>query len=233
MNFSTKQFSGPLELLLDLIGRQELTITDVSLAEVTEQYVAYVEAERDNITLANLAGFLDMAARLILLKSKALLPMLVLEDDEEEEIVDLAAQLEEYQKFAQIATTLGESWVLGRKSWARSVPPRKRQIVFVPPVGVDSGELMKLFAAVLREIPTVDQLDRQHMRDVVAVEERMMELSRSLATRGTVAFSQFVKNAKNKVDVIVSFLALLELVKQNVVTVSQEKVAQDIAIKST
>lgn len=232
MNFQTKQFSGPLELLLSLIDAQKLTITDVNIAEVTEQYVAYVQKHRDDITLANLAEFLDMAARLILLKSKALLPLLVLEQDEEDEIVDLASQLAEYQKFAQIANELGTQWARGRQSFVRSVPPRKRQIVFAPPAQISVADLAELFRGVLVDIPIVDQLDTKRMRDVVAVEERMMELSRSLARRGTVAFSQFVKNATNKIDVIVSFLALLELVKQDTVTVSQQATLDDIAIAS-
>jgi len=229
MEFRTAQFEGPLELLLALIDEQKLTLTEVALAEVTEQYLAYLNEHRAEITLENLADFLSIAARLILMKSKALLPLLVLEQEEEEEIGDLAAQLEEYKRFADAAQTLQVLWVAGRQSFARTVPPRKRHIVFTPP-DVRTGDIAQLFRGVLAEIPTIAQLDQKRMRDIVALEERIMHLSRSLAQRGTVAFSQFVREAKDAGDVIVSFLALLELVKQNAVTVTQETSADDIQI---
>ncbi len=229
MEFRTQKFEGPLELLLALIEEKKLGITEVALAEVTEQYLCYLREHREDITLENLAGFLSMAARLILMKSKALLPLLVLEKEEEEEIEDLELQLEEYKKYADIAQKLGKMWTDGRKSFTRNVPPRKRQIVFVPP-HITSQDCEDLFRGVLAEIPTVEQLDQRHMKEIVALEERIMTLTRSLKERGTVAFSEFVKNARDRSDVIVSFLALLELVKQNAVLVTQEAVADDITI---
>jgi segregation and condensation protein A len=233
MDFSTKQFEGPLELLLALITDRKLAITEVSIAEVTEQYLQYLQDHREDITLENLSDFLDMAARLILLKSKALLPLLVLEEDEEEQIVNLADQLAEYQKFAEISGKIGAMWTEGRKMTTRTVPPRKRHVVFLPPENIAVSDIAQLFRSVLRDIPVVDQLDQKRIQDVVALEEKMMELSRSLKKRGTVAFSQFVKKAKNKVDVIVSFLALLELVKQNAITVDQQSAEGDISCTVT
>lgn len=229
MEFRTQKFEGPLELLLALVEEKKLTITDVALAEVTEQYLAYVQEHREEITLENLAGFLSMAARLILMKSKALLPFLVLDKEEEEEVVDLATQLAEYKKFAEAAQKLEQLWMRGRRSYARDLPPRKRQIVFTPPE-LTSEECGQLFRGVLAEIPTVDQLDQKRMQDIVALEERIMSLSRSLQERGTVAFSQFVAGAKDRTDVVVSFLALLELVKQNAVVVTQDAASDDITI---
>lgn len=229
MKFQTQKFEGPLELLLSLIEEKKFSITEVALSEVTEQYLEYVRAHREEITLESLAGFLSLAARLILMKSKALLPFLVLEKEEEEEVEDLTMQLEEYKKFADAAKVLEEMWVDGRKSFVRHIPPHKRQIVFTPPQ-MTLAQCLHFFRSVLSEIPTLDQLDQKHMQDVVALEEKIMTLTRSLRERGTVAFSQFVKNASDRSDIIVSFLALLELVKQNSVVVTQGDTQQDITI---
>ncbi len=229
MEFHTQKFEGPLELLLSLIEEKKFNITEVALAEVTEQYLSYLRDHREEITLENLAGFLSLAARLILMKSKALLPFLILEKEEEEEVGDLASQLEEYKKFSDAAEKIQKMWLSGRKSFARDVPPRKRQIIFTPP-DITSEICGQLFRSVLAEIPTVDQLDQKRMQDIVALEERIMSLSRSLQERGTVAFSRFVQTAKDRGDVIISFLALLELVKQNAVIVEQQTVQDDITI---
>ncbi len=231
IQFHTQKFEGPLELLLSLIEEKKLGITEVALAEVTEQYLAYLREYRNDITLENLAGFLSLAARLILMKSKALLPFLVLENDENRDEEHLTQQLEEYKKFSDATVNIEHLWHRGRRSFMRTLPPRKRQVVFVPPA-MTATSCAKIFRAVLAEIPSIDQLDQKRMRDIVAIEERIMKLARVLEVRGTVAFSEFVKTAEDRSDVIVSFLALLELVKQNAVIVQQDGNGNDITVCS-
>ena len=229
IQFHTQKFEGPLEVLLSLIEEKKFGITEVALAEVTEQYLAYVRNHRDDITLENLAGFLTLAARLILMKSKALLPFLVLEKGDTDDEGDLTQQLEEYKKFADATSHIERLWVKGRRSFVRTLPPRKRQIVFMPPA-LTAGDCAEIFRAVLADIPSIAQLDQKQMRDVVAIEERIMMLARTLEERGTVAFSEFVKTAKDRSDIVVSFLALLELVKQNAIIVQQETNGADMTV---
>jgi segregation and condensation protein A len=105
-NVKLEKFEGPLELLLELIEKEQLKITELSLAHVADQYLDYIK-NHDSIALENLADFLTIASRLILIKSRALLPMLQVTPEEEEEIQDLAKQLEEYKKFREASQKIG------------------------------------------------------------------------------------------------------------------------------
>ena len=102
MNFKLEKFEGPLDLLLELIEKEELQITELSLAHVADQYLEHIK-NNSNIHLENLAEFLSVASKLILIKSRALLPILEFSQEEEAEIKDLAKQLEEYKKFKEAA----------------------------------------------------------------------------------------------------------------------------------
>jgi len=126
-----KIFEGPLDLLLDLIERQKLKITEVSLAEVADQFLAYLE-KADNIELGQLADFLAVASKLILIKSKALLPMLELTEEEEEDIEELKWRLEEYKKFKKAAAKIGAIDREGKMFYSRQ-SYSGTEIAFLPP----------------------------------------------------------------------------------------------------
>ena len=96
-----EQFEGPLDLLLSLIEKEKLDITHVSLAKVADQYLKYLETE-ESISLGNLTAFLSVAARLILIKSRALLPILEFSDEEEESMDDLETRLKVYKRFREV-----------------------------------------------------------------------------------------------------------------------------------
>ncbi len=230
MNYKTGQFEGPLELLLSLLEERKLDITDIAVADVTGQYMEYLEKHRDDIDLEQLSSFLEVAVRLIVKKAGALLPLQAPETEEEEQ-VDLVEQLQLYKKFAQAGRNLGELYRRGRQMFGRDVPPCRRQTVFKPPEDVDTMALADLFAKVIREIPVVAQLDRERLRDVVALEEKINRLSDLLRQKKEVKFSEFLKNSSDPAEVIVSFLALLELVKRSFVSVRQAAAADDIEIE--
>ena len=103
--FKLEKFEGPLDLLLELIEKEELRITELSLAKVADQYLEYIK-NNENIHLENLSDFLSVASKLILIKSRALLPVLQFTDEEEGEIQDLARQLEEYKRFKEASQVL-------------------------------------------------------------------------------------------------------------------------------
>lgn len=223
------QFEGPLELLLSLIEDRKLDISRVSLSEVADQYLARVNEERDRIDLQNLASFLLIASRLILLKSKALLPILEFTDEEEEEIEDLESRLREYKRFKEISKTLGTRLIEGHRVFSR---PKLLGApnVYVPPKGVSADILKRHFENVLGAIPTEEAIVEEAIEEVISLEERIDNIRSSLRSRAETSFRELSRKAENQMEVIVSFLAVLELVKQRYVSVRQESTFGDISI---
>jgi segregation and condensation protein A len=212
------QFEGPLELLLALIEKQKLDITRVSLAQVADQYVRYI-AEESVISLENLAWFLVIASRLLLIKSKALLPTLLFDDAEEEEMVELEQSLAEYKKFKDAAMVLRGMFDARQMLFARegSMPSG----IFYPPKDIVPEDLAASFEWVLDEIVAEQPLPQKVVEERVSLEERMVALEGMLRRRIETSFADIVATAENKVEVVVSFLAMLELVKQRVIRVEQ------------
>lgn len=223
------QFEGPLELLLSLIEDRKLDITQVSLAEVADQYLDRLTADRESISLSNLSEFLVIAARLILIKSKMLLPVLSFTDEEEESMEDLELRLIEYKRYKDAAEALNGMLAAGRRSY-----PREKFLgapeTFSPPRGLTDESLRKHFEGVLGAIPEKERLIEEVVEEVVSLEERIATLQRSLLSRAEYGFRELVAAAEDRTDVIVSFLALLELVKQRYVVVSQGDIFGDIRI---
>jgi segregation and condensation protein A len=223
------QFEGPLELLLTLIEKQKLDVTRVSLAKITDQYLEYIASE-GTISLENLSWFLVIASRLILIKSKALLPALTFDDEEEEEIEDLEYQLKEYKKFKEAALILKGLFDAKRSMYARE-GSFLVQSLFYPPFGVMSQDMLMHFEHVLSEIPVLEKLEEKMVAEVITLEEKIVSLQAMIRRKIETSFSEIVANSKDKIDVIVSFLAMLELVKQRMVHVEQGDLFSEIRLK--
>jgi len=228
-NIKIKQFEGPLELLADLIGKEELNITRISLAQVADQYLEYLE-KNESINLANLADFLTVASKLILIKSKSLLPLLVLSDEEEEEILDLEQQLMEYKKFKDASLKLGkimesDEYSISRESFLDLAP------VFSPPSDLKVAELMSTYEEILSEIPVIEDIEEERVKEVVSLKEKIDNLRTFLKEKIETSFHELVGESKDKVEVIVSFLAMLEMAKQRIVVVEQEGMFNDIKLR--
>ncbi len=224
-----EQFEGPLHLLLTLIEKEKLDITQVSLARVADQYLEYLKSG-ENISLENLSSFLSIAARLILIKSRALLPILRFDDDEEEAMEDLEFQLKAYQKFRAAAERLGQLFSQTHRAYARE-SFLGVQSVFYPPKDITAHDLRDQFAGVLGEIPIFEALPEKEIRSVVTLEDKIRTLQDTLALRAESSFSELAAHAKDRVEIIVSFLAILELVKQRFIFVKQDGFFSDISIK--
>ncbi|OGI16260.1 MAG: hypothetical protein A3E38_01285 [Candidatus Moranbacteria bacterium RIFCSPHIGHO2_12_FULL_54_9] len=224
-----EQFEGPLDLLLSLIEKEQLDITQVSLAKVADQYLAYLRDE-ESLSLDNLASFLTIAARLILIKSRALLPILQFSDEEEESMADLEIRLREYQRFREAAGRLDT--LLGR---GQSAHTRESflgtQVVFYPPSGLSATDLRTHFANVLGDIPVFETLPEKEIQAVITLEEKIIHLKQSLAERAESSFADLTSVATDRIEVIVSFLAVLEMVKQRIIFVEQDRFFSDIRIK--
>ncbi|EKD46706.1 MAG: Chromosome segregation and condensation protein ScpA [uncultured bacterium] len=224
-----EQFEGPLDLLLQLTEQEKLDITRVSLAKIADQYLAYI-AEAKDITLAHLADFLTVASRLILIKSKALLPMLEFTEEEEEEIKDLEHQLAEYKKFKDASAKLALIFDSPSVSFSRE-GFSGLGVVFYPPENITAEDLRKSFVKVLGEIPVAEKLEEEMVKEILTLEDKIVHLQKTLRERVTTSFSELVANAKDKVEVVVSFLAMLELVKQRIIHVEQGELFSEINLK--
>lgn len=228
-HITLEQFEGPLELLLQLTEDQKLDITRLSLARVTDQYLEYI-SKREGISLENLSQFLSVAAKLILIKSKALLPLLEFTEEEEEEIKDLEFQLAEYKKFKDIAEELGMIMRQGRSAHARESFWGVRE-VFYPPENVDVEGLRKAFEKCLIASVPEEKLEEELVGEILTLEEKIGNLQDMLRKKVNMSFSQFVANASDKVEIVVSFLAMLELVKQRIIHVEQGELFSEIRLK--
>ena len=228
-NIKIEQFEGPLDLLLQLTEQEKLDITRVSLAQIADQYLQYI-SQAENITLQNLADFLSVASKLILIKSKALLPLLEFSPEEEEEIKDLEHQLAEYKKFKEAAGGLNLLLQNPLRFFARE-SFLGQGVVFYPPEKITSEDLRKAFSKVLGEIPVVEKLEQEMIKEVLTLEEKIVHLQETLRQKVQTSFAELIANATDKVEVVVSFLAMLEMVKQKLIHVEQGELFSEIRLK--
>jgi len=228
-HFKLEKFEGPLDLLLELIEKEELKISELSLAKVADQYLEYIKLN-NNIHLENLSDFLSVASKLILIKSRSLLPILKFTDDEEGEIHDLARQLEEYKRFKEASLSLGKMAGLGRIAYSREGYSGIASF-FYPPENLNIFDLKKHFQAVLAEIPIIEKLEEEYVREVMTLEQKINDLQNVLRKKVETCFSEVASCAKDKIDVIVSFLAMLEMVKQRIIDVEQGELFKEIKMK--
>jgi segregation and condensation protein A len=225
-----EKFEGPMDLLLKLIEEEKLDITQVSLAKVADQYLEYI-SQKDQISLENLADFLTIASRLILIKSKALLPTLEFSEEEEKEIIDLEKQLAEFKKFKDISQSIGKMSFSKRIIFSRDKFVSVKSF-FYPPENINAFDFKKYFVKVLGEIPVFEKLEEEMVREVVTLEERIGHLHIFIKEKIETSFSDLVSTAEDKVDVIISFLAMLEMVKQRIINVEQGSLFSEIKLKN-
>lgn len=222
-----EHFEGPLDLLLQLIEQEQMDITKVSLAKVTDQYLSYLNETQD-ISTEELADFLVVAAKLLLIKSRLLLPNL---DVQEEEGSDLEHQLRIYREFYEASKMLHKMILKKRFLFSRDRMVVKVETVFNPPKHLNADKLYDLFLGVLREIEPWINLPREVMIKTISIRERIVDIQSMIQREATVRFRELMQSAKNKTEVIVTFLALLELVKQRIIAVVQDKIFDDIVIQ--
>lgn len=227
-NLKLHNFEGPLDLLLQLIEAEELSITNIALADVTEQFLQYLQ-EVEERHPDELADFLVVATKLLLLKSQALLPYLQWE--EEEDPKELEAQLKMYKQYADAAERL--QTMLAEKNFLYSREPswQTLPIVFTPPQGVTTEILHATFAEVLHALEPIVRLPKAVMANVMSLREKLCQLQEMLTKNIRTHFHDLIIGAQDRHDVVLTFLALLELVKQQAVCVKQHEPFGDIEIE--
>jgi segregation and condensation protein A len=228
-------FEGPLDLLLHLIEREELDITEVSLVAVTDQYLKALD-ELEEIETGALADFLVVAARLVYIKSRSLLPKpRPPEEDGEEDPGDaLIKQLLEYRRFKEVAAGLQRREEAGLRVFVRMAPlPELERKLDLSDVDIEG-----LYAAVqqaLRRMPSDPPLPRVHTYPISVAEQiqviRQHVSTTPEASRGKpIRFSQLLSGSRSRMEIVVTFLAVLELIKQHEIEAHQDEVFGDILL---
>jgi segregation and condensation protein A len=218
---SLPEFYGPLDLLLALIEREELEITEISLAQITDQYLAYVTALKE-VTPDNLTDFLVVASRLILLKSQMLLPQPPpgLMEEEEAETDDLVQQLRAYKRFKELAQALYALERAGGHSFVRLAPPPKIEARLKP----GEANLPDLLAAARRALaikPAQPAVDAVVSPQVITIGQQIRLIRQRLRDCPQLQFEVLLTEALSRVEVIVTFLAILELLKHRLIDIRQ------------
>ena len=226
----TAQFEGPLDLLLQLIEEQRLDITQMSLAAVTEQYLKVLQEVGEQMSAGDLADFLAVAARLLLIKSRALLPYLQPPDIDEGK--DLENQLKLYREDYLASQQVHKLIRRKRFSFSRERLLLVREVTeFTPPPNLTQDKLAQAIATVVSSLPPPLPEARSMIAKTISVHERILQLRDMIWRETKLRFSQLLGTSNSRMEVIVSFLAVLELTKQRSVTVRQDELFDEIVIE--
>jgi segregation and condensation protein A len=223
-------FEGPLDLLLYLIEREELDITKVSLAKVTGAYLEYIHV-LEQLQVDQVADFLVVAARLLLIKSEALLPRPPSTQTSEEEDVgdDLVRQLLLYKQYKESARHLAEREAAGLHTYIRVAPPPKIEAKLdLSNITVDL--LIKAVRNVLAIEPPSPPVGTVVKPFTLTIRDQMNLIERILRYRPNISFKRMLRRARDRVEIIVTFLAVLELLRRHKVEVIQEQMFGDILV---
>lgn len=223
----TAQYQGPLDALLNLIEARKLSITEVSLAEVCDSYLAYVE-HLPEMPLAETSQFVLVASTLLLIKSRSLLPTLDLSQDERESVEELERRLTRLRIIRETTKSLRKIWGTAPLCFAHRAPPHP---VIFSPAETTIGRIIAVATAMMNALPKSEAMSKASVAPVIALEDVIRTMHQRLKMAIRTRFSELTKNATDKHEVIVHFLAMLELVRSGSASASQDKLFSDITIE--
>ena len=226
----TLAFEGPLDLLLDLIEKKKLFINDISLAKVTDDFISHIQ-QFENLPMGESAHFILVASTLLLIKSKSLLPELNLTEEEKGDINDLETRLKIYQRIKDSSRFVQELFggdMIFTQSHSRPVSP-----VFAPDAEFTLEKSLFLLKDLIGRLPKKEKLPQVVVEKVISLEDMIGTLTKRIQGALRMSFKTFAgEHKENKVNFIVSFLAMLELVKQGIVHVTQDSNFGDIQMET-
>ena len=227
----TLNFEGPFVVLLNLIEERKLFINEISLAQVTEDYLNYVSGLKD-LKPSEIASFIVVAATLILIKSKSLLPNLDLTLEEEGDIKNLEDRLKVFDLYSKLANNIKMNF--GKNIIFSPLERKNEVLVFLPDDQITKESMMTFAQGALGKIPQKVSLPKVEVRKVISIEEMIDKLTKRIENSLKFNFKEFAGRAETReerVVVIVGFLAMLELVRQGILNVAQENNFEDIIIE--
>lgn len=225
----TEVFEGPLHLLLDLVEKRKLLINDISLSAVADDFLAHIR-ELPELPLTETAEFVSLAATLLLIKSRSLLPQLALSQEEQADVATLEHRLAMLKAFRAASLSLGRAWLTHPAAAHVGQAPVP---VFAPDRHTTAPSIKEAIDRVLFLFPKPVQLKTAVVKTVLSLEEMIVRLTERIGAQMRMSFKEFAGHGKaGKDDIIVSFLALLELVKQGIIKAEQEGAFGDISLES-
>jgi segregation and condensation protein A len=227
----TAGFEGPFGLLLNLIEKRKLFINDVSLSAVTEDYLAYIN-KLGGLPSAEISSFVLVAATLLLIKSKSLLPNLDLTSEEEGDIKNLEERLRLYELFTKLGGNIKNNF--GEKIIFAPLERKNEVLVFLPDNQITKESMMTFVRDALGAMPKKIFLPKAEVKKVISIEEMIDKLTERIKTAVKMNFKDFngkFATKEEKVVVIVGFLAMLEMVRQGIIDAVQEINSGDIIIE--
>jgi len=225
----TDTFQGPLDLLLSLIEKRKLLINEISLAQVTDDYIAYVK-RFESYPLGDSANFILIASTLLLIKSKSLLPSLELSSEEETSVEELEMRLKIYKRMKELSQNIAQGFgknIIFPRSFVEPTP------VFSPGPALSLAAIVQGIRNAIHALPKKQLLPRTIVKKVISLEDMIERLTTRVRSSIKMSFKDFAGIGKEeKVNIIVGFLAMLELVKQGIVNVAQHERHGDIEIET-
>ena len=220
----TPVFEGPLDLLLDLINKRKLFVNDVSLAQVTDDFISYIE-EHEEFPIGESAEFIFIASTLMLVKSHSLLPGLVLTEEEEENIEDLERRLAMHAFFKELSQEVRQ--IYGKQIIFEKTPSKHQVVVFSPDSKTDVGNLSLALQNLVNSFPKLENLPKATVQKIISLEETIQSLAERISKSLKMNFKELYGagdkiTPEKKVSVIVGFLAMLELVKRGIIKATQD-----------
>jgi len=228
--FKLSEFEGPLDLLLFLIKKNEINIYDIPIAHITEQYLSYIKYAAGR-QLEDLTEFYVLASTLLYIKSQMLLPIEVDFDDElEDPRLELVERLIEYQKYKKLTEIMAEKeqeaeWVIERKKIQPALPFPEDDDTWTK---IDVWDLLKTFSHLISSISAENVID---LHEEITVNEKISLIHELLDTHGEFYFTDLVTQPQVPMDIICSFLAILDTVKSRIIGIFQNKLFGDIKIR--
>ena len=237
-NVKTEVFDGPFDILLNLIEKRKLFINDIALSQVADDFISYIK-DQQHFPLQEGSHFIYIASTLILIKSRSLLPSLNLTEEEEEGIEDLEKRLSIYKRVKEEVLNLKEEW--GRHQIFFGLGENfSHPVYFTPDESVTKKNLALCAYDIIDRVPTDSIIPQVKVNDVLKLETVINSLIRRVNTEINLSFNKFSglsksgpENKKERYKIVVSFIAVLELVKQGLLTARQEKDENDIYIENS
>lgn len=223
-----EHFEGPLEVLMSLIDKNELDINQISLSKITDQYINYINSNQ-NLSMGEIADFLIIASKLIYIKSKLLIPEMATREDEED-TKELERQLKIYKEYYEARKLIQK--IINKKyfSYSRETKLIKIKNEFVPPEKLSIRDLEQKFEKLISNIKPNIKIPVKTINRAINIKEKIDNIYEKINRLTCIKFSDCLLDKANKVEIIVSFLAMLELIKQRIIIVNQDELFNEITI---
>lgn len=224
------QFTGPLDKLLELIEERKMEITLVNLAEITNDFLKYLQDINEETTHPSIiADFIIVASKLLLIKSKALLPSLELTQEEEKDIQDLELRLKIYKEFKEASLKIKTLWENKKYCFGKELFS-DLPAIFYPPKNLEIKDLIDPIEKIIAELKALIPEKKTVKKTVISIKEKMEELLGRFKQKAEDSFKNVIES-KSRLEIIVFFLAVLHLIRDRLITTTQGDQFSDIIIK--